>query len=354
MQTLNMDFFRKINNAYNSNSQKETTLYEIRESINRTHTETIDFQPDTLVDGQPMPLIVMEPRRGGNERDRMKKIEAPPQSSFKLGSKIDCFGKVWLVTEVNYNDEVKLQGVMRLCNHVLKWQDKDLNILEEPCVCSRYKTTATGEDPGKTVSVNDTRREIFIQFNRKTASIRQQMRHYIDINVDSEFEGLIEDLKVYRLTDLDRTSYIVDGVGAFHMTYDECQKMPGDRDDLGIADYREPNTTVPPPIGIGEITFTGEPEIRRGASSFKDFRIRFLNSEGNEITDITPEWSIEPASLVHTQQVAYAVNDDGFVIGLRATDSSVVGTEFMLIARANSSTYGFIEQTVPLRIVSLW
>ena len=295
-----------------------------------------------------MPLIVMEPRGGGNERDRMKKIEAPPSSTFRLGSKINCFSKLWLVTEVNYNEEIKLQGVMRLCNYVLKWQDDIGNIIEEPCVCSKYKTSATGEDSGKIVTINDTRRDIYIQFNEKTATLRQEMRHYIDL------KG-VSNPKVYRLTDLNRTSYIIDDVGCFQMTYEEDQKKPPDvdRDDLMIADYKEPSEPPLPGVGSCRIIFDGQPVLKAGGSP-RQFIAEFLDDDGNVLDGIVPTWELMPVGdWVNVNQISILSQSENR-IELQASSSAVVGSKVLLQMRADSADFGVFEASLELGVESLW
>ena len=340
-----MDFFRKINNGYMSGSKKESTLFELRRSIAANHKETVDYQPGTLVDGVPVPLIVMEPRGGGNEKDRLKKIEAPPGSVFRLGSKVGCFGLMWLVTEVNYNQEIKLQGVMKLCNYALSWQEADGSVVVEDCVVSRYQTAATGEDAGKVVSLDNTRRNVLVQFNERTARLRQGMRFFIDL------EGLGEP-KVYRLTDLDRTSFILDGVGLFRLVCAEDEVVPGDRPDLMLADYIEPVSVVASPsIGSCKIVFNGDAALRVGGSQ-KEFRAVFFDGSGAEILSLSPSWDVVLPPGLDVNQISVLCQSDPCVVRVGAVGGA--GHKFMLRVVADDYSYGYFESEVPLSVVPLW
>ena len=345
MQNYNMDFFRKINNGYNSKSKKETTLYEIRESIAQAYDNTIDFQPDTLVDGEPMPLIVMEYHGSGMDRERIKNIEAPPSSMFNLGSKVDCYGMKWLVTEINYNHEVKLSGKMQLCNYPLKWQDEDGNIIVEDCVCSRYKTAATGEDINKVVTVDETRRNIFIQFNEHTAKLRQGKRFFIDLEN-------MRDLKVYKLTDLNRTSYIYNGYGCFEMVCVEEEKVnERDRPDLMIADYVEPPPPLSPPIGSCEIRYNGSPTIKAGGSA-KAFVAVFYDGDGNELDGFEPEWEIISPYMPFGEITL--VENSPTSVSVRVDAKAIVGTVFTLKMNVDDDELGQFEHQVAIEIASLY
>lgn len=342
-----MDFFRKINNGYNSSSQKETTLYEIRDSIARTYQQTIDYHPETLVDGELMPLIVMESSGIGSDKEQYRKLEAPPNSTFNLGSKVDCFGLKWLVTDINYNQELKLSGKMQLCNYTLKWQDADGDIVEEECVVTRNKTSATGVDEGRVITVNDTRRNVFVQFNPKTASLKQGLRFFID------FEGL-DNAKVYALTDLNRTTYIYNKRGFFDLVCTEDQvNLKTDRPDLMLADYVEPKTPTPPSIGLCKILYSGEPVVKAGGSP-KTFTAAFYDSNNDTISSITPTWElILPTELHETDKVGI-LSQSGNEIRIGANGDSNIGSVFTLKMSVNDLLFGDFECEINVTIDELW
>jgi len=338
-----MDFFRKVNNAHRSESRKESTLYEIRESIAHNYTETIDFQPNTYVDGEHMPLIVMEWRGNSDEKERYKKIEAPPESTFDLGSKVDCFGMKWLVTEINYNQEVKLAGRMQLCNYPLTWQDDDGSIVIEDCVCSRYRTTATGEDirkpSSKTLVVDETRRNILIQFNERTARLRQGKRFFIDL------EGM-GNPKVYRLTDLNRTSYIYNGKGCFELVCSETQINPDvDRVDLMLCDYRPVGEPLPEPTGSCEIRFEGQPVLKAGGS-VKEFQFSI-----SDVDSAIAEWELMlPPELSEDFFELSEISDD--TVSLKAFGG--IGHSVRLMAKFEDGNGFLYGAMVDISIVPLF
>jgi hypothetical protein len=308
--------------------------------------ETVDYQPDTLVDGEPMPLIVMEPRGSGEDKNRRKKIEAPPQSTFRLGSKVDCFGLKWLVTEVNRNEEIKLQGTATLCNFILKWQDDDtLEYVFEECVVERYKTAAVGVSENRVISTDDTRRNVLIQFNDKTRKLKQGKRFYIDM------EG-VNNPKVYELTDLDRTSYVFNGVGFFQLVCNQNEKVPDDRDDIMICNWNPPRPDQPLPIGSCEITYAGDPSIRAGATSWKPFTAVFLDSSGNEITPTNLIWELTMLTGLAQNQVRIR-HDSDTAVSLQALNGTI-GHRILLKVSYDHDFYGYMEASVEIEIVSLF
>ena len=343
MFDLGFEFYQKANNAYKSHSQKETTLYEIKADIAQTHQETIDYQEDSFVDGVHMPLIVMEYRGTRLDKNRIKKIEAPPNSVFNWGSKIDCFGLKWLVTDINYNQEVKLAGAMQLCNYVLKWQDDEGNLVAENCVVYPYVKTTNGEYEGRVITVNDTKRTLFIQYNPDTAKFRLGKRFFVDL------EGC-PDPKPYRLTNLDRISNIYNGKGFFELTLTEdLLEDKSDRPDLMIANYKE--FVLPTATGKCEIEFSGTATVKIGGKP-KTFRAVFKDNEDNIIDTIAPEWDfILPPELDNSDKILIPSQQYN-EIQVQASRNADAGTSFKLILTAESYEFGYFETEIDIEVIS--
>ena len=340
-----IDFFRKINNGHRSSSKKETTLYELRNVIAETHNETIDYQEHTKVDGVEMPLIVIEYHGTNLDRDRIKKLEAPPDSTFNLGSKVECFGLTWLVTEINYNQEVKLAGRMQLCNYTLKWQDENGKILTEECVARKFNNTSSGEDRENVVSNNDTRRNVLVQFNEQTAKLVKGKRFFVDL------EGVPEP-KVYMLTNMDRSHYIYNGHGFFDLTFTEDEIHGNDdRPDLMIADYIEPSSPIEPIFGDCEIIYSGVPVVKVGGST-KYFSAVFRDREGVEV-DVVPIWDAVIPLEFEGLITYFVASDDRAGINVVA-DENLIGKTFILRLSADDAEYGLFEYELEIEIGGLY
>ena len=291
-----------------------------------------------------MPLIVMEYNGASLDGDRTKKIVAPPDSSFRLGSKVDCFGYKWLVTRINYNQEVKLSGQMQLCNYTLKWQDKSGAITEEECVVDTFNNLKNGEDKGNVVTTNDTRRSVLIQFNSDTSKITQGKRMFIDL------EG-VGDPKVYKLTVVDRVSYIYGGYGFIRFTFTECEKRDTDRADIMIADYVDPTTSPSTSIGLCSISYNGEPLIKSGGTP-KAFRAVFTDSDGGNIATIVPTWELLlPDDLSNKIAISSQVGQE---INIQALSDADIGQMFTLKLSANDSILGYFEYLLDVSVGELW
>lgn len=320
--SLNLEFYKQINNAYKSSSSKETALYELRRVIENTHKESLDYEAETEIDGKVMPLVVMEYRGNTIDAERMKTIEAPPGSTFNLGSKIKCYGQDWLVTAINYNQQIKLSGQMQLCNYRFPFQDLDTGeILYEDCVVYAYDNTASGES-GNTVLMNyDTRRKIRVQYNEYTVKIERGRRFYIDL------EGLARP-KVYKLTNIDSLTYQYNGHGFLEYTFAEDQiSNKTDRPDLMIADYIEPSEEKPDPSQQFVCEISGRENIKCGGSE-RYYRSLFYDKSGAVDPDVIPVWEVT-LPTGSEGNIKYSVNDG--VLGiLCANDFALVGSTIVL------------------------
>lgn len=333
--SLDLDFYKKVNNSYQSSSKKETSLYELRKIISNTYTESLDYEAFTVVDGIEMPLIVMKYRGDTIDSERMKNIEAPPGSTFNLGSKIKCYGQKWLVTAIDYNQQIKLSGQMQLCNYRFPFQDLETGeILYEDCVVYAYDNTASGES-GNTVLMNyDTRRKIRVQYNEDTVKIERGRRFYIDL------EGLNKP-KVYRLTNIDSLTYQYNGHGFLEYTFTEDQESHiTDRPDLMIADYIEPIDIDPIEPFDFVCKIDGRDTLKCGGSE-RYYKGIFYDRDANVDTSIIPIWSVTIPD--GAENIIYFSISDG-VLALRCeNDFSVVGSTIILTLQDENKIYSPIQ-----------
>ena len=59
MEATIIDRYRKINNGYESNSKKETDLYELKRQIALQFGKSIDYEPATKINDVIQQLIVI-------------------------------------------------------------------------------------------------------------------------------------------------------------------------------------------------------------------------------------------------------------------------------------------------------
>lgn len=265
---------------------------------------------------------------------------------INLGSKVVWNGTSWIVIEKSIDEDVYIRGVIQQCNYILNFQIGDSEIYCEPCIIDDKTTLNTGTKDGKVVTIPDTRKVVYIQFNKNTSKLRIGNRLFID--------ALYEDAKVYKITDIDRVTKMQSGKGIWVLKCDEdAVNKNTDRPDLLIADYIAPNDIDPAPSPTDckcEIAYSGNPEIKAGGST-KTFTAVFYNETGNEISDIEAVWSISD-SYGGSVQIKEQFGDFNEKVKIQvANGNGLAGKGFELVL---NDALGLYESRLNVRMVGLY
>ena len=101
---------------------------------------------------------------------------------------------------------------------------------------------------------------------------------------------------------------------------------------------------------ISQITFTGNPEIKEGNSSWKYFTASFKDAAGEEDTNATPKWEIEFNPQYPKQKDYVTSTISGNRIGLKAkkgsADAGINFTTFTLHLHDEAGDYAPTSQEV--------
>ena len=114
-----MEKARVINYGRGAQYARDALAADLREDFAAHFCDSIDYQPEALVNGVRQRLIVSRNKNVVSE----KKIIAYPGETFYTGDVVDCFGAKWLITEVEQNKEIYTSGKMEQCNRELIWQN---------------------------------------------------------------------------------------------------------------------------------------------------------------------------------------------------------------------------------------
>ncbi len=264
--------YRKIQNGYQSNSKKETDLYELKRQIARSFGSSIDYESSTKVNDTTQQLIVIH-----TDNEFKKNVIAYPDSTFKIGDTVDCYDMKWLVTKVDSNKQVYTIGEMSQCNLILKWQNSSGTVITRNAVAEKPSQTL---DEGTVITTSDKKYSVKIPIDSETQNLHVGKRFLLE-----KANGIPLS---YSLTSYDGISanYGQGGILNITLTQDEYNSTTDDA-DLMVADYFEP---IPEPTGAARITFTGSPSIYMGGS-YKTFTGSFVDSEGVVIPDVIPVWT---------------------------------------------------------------
>ncbi len=303
---LDISYFQKINNTYNSSSKQETDLFLLNRHVNRQFTDSIDYHK-VLKNGSEFDLII---QRYAEQKNK-KKIKSRPGQYVKMGDLIEWQGHKWIVISIDPDDKTYLSADMILCNFVLNWQNSDGKIITIDCYAENQTKYSSGIEGNKTLQMGDLQYGLTLPLNDDTKILKRDKRFVVDL-ID------IETPDVYKLTNreviINNYSYFDRG-GTISLTlsYDAFSKdkdklVNGESDKkVWICDYIEP-TTPPLPTDPGDdeepnrspifsqisITWKGDKIINAGGTA-KTFTATFTDKDGNILTDINFEWKVSIA-----------------------------------------------------------
>lgn len=96
---------------------KDAKLARLQHDFASHFCDSIDYQPEAMINDKRQRLIVSRNKSVTNER----KIFSYPGETFYAGDVVDVHNSKWLVTSVDQNKEVCTTGVIQLCNRELLW-----------------------------------------------------------------------------------------------------------------------------------------------------------------------------------------------------------------------------------------
>lgn len=159
-----------------------------------------------------------------------KKILAMPGEHLKHGGIVDFAGNKWLITDFDADNEVYERGIMRQCNHILRWISKTGELREKWCVVEDGTKYLIGERSEDMITVGDSRMAVTVGKDPDTVELCRGLRFLID-DTDSDF------VTAYQITKSNKLFNSFNGHGVFRFILNEVQLEDGDNKELRIADY---------------------------------------------------------------------------------------------------------------------
>lgn len=250
-------------------------------------------------------------------------------------------GEYLLCTESFNINDIHWQGKLTLCNWILKWQDKNGNILEYPCQNMNTTQYNSGERSNKIFTIGSSQHAIMLPYDENTVSLNCHQRFFLDrdtINPTS-----------YRVTQNDTITHNYGKKGIVKITVTECANNHAtDRIDLGICDYIDKNNVS---VGSSDDKFISKSVISYDTTVIKSggdsqvFIGTFFDDNGNMISGIVPKWEV-----VCDFKDALHIEERGNQMMIWIDNDEYVDEEFKLILSNSSNDY---QSSLIIRVESL-
>lgn len=245
-----------------------------------------------------------------------KKFLLLPGDSIDIGTIVVWNEMHWLVTQIDFDDELQRGGRIVQCNRIIKWQNvKTLEIISRWCLCTKPYTSNI--EDGKILSTSNREYKIQLPFDSETRLIDLDKRFLLE-----EIGGVP---RAYKMTSVDtltnRYEDIDGGFLIWNLTQDTYD-VHKDNAELMIADYIDPGAPPAPPPGpdptLLKCEILGRDCIKCGASAIRYDGIFYLSDNKTVAQNINMEWAVSfPQNL--EKNFDFKVFDS--YITLRALDS---------------------------------
>lgn len=349
---MDISYFQKINNTYQSKSKQETDLYLLNRHVDECFSDTIDYHV-VKRNGEPFELLIIKDTDGNTFK---KKIKSKHSTPFNLGDYIEWEGQIWLITLIDPNEKTYHSGYMYLCTVPLRWQNSEGKIIERFAYSEDFTKYSSGTTGNNTITIGDNQYGLTLPIDEETRKLHRDMRFPIDFE-DAEQPDIYE--LTNRKVNLNNNEYFGRGgtmivtmsFDSFNANKDKRVTMD-DGKEVWICDYIDTTTRTPPstPNETGvlraEIAFRGNQELKIGGT-FKTITGSFVDSDDNVTTNIGV-WEIITIDEL-LPYLKYSITDNTLKIKVLDTDliNSKVRIKF-------SSTDGMISTHLDFDIVSMF
>lgn len=247
-----------------------------------------------------------------------------------------------ICTEAFNIDDIHYKGKFTLCNWILKWQNKNGDILEYPCYDMNSTQYNSGEQANAHFTIGSSQHMITLPCDENTVELSSPQRFYLDkatINPTS-----------FIVTQNDTTSHNYGKKGLVKLTvYEYPNNSDTDRPDLGICDYVDfSDKKNLCNCNVLRAVIDCETAVIKSGGDAKVFIGKFYDDEENEIANISPHWKI---TCDFSDKLQVKEFDNCLSIGV--DDDSLIDEEFKLTCSDGNDDSGIVPYSLIIKIDSL-
>lgn len=273
-----------------------------------------------------------------------KRFQLLPGDMVNIGDIVLWNEMHWLVTQVDFDDELTRSGRIVQCNRQIRWQNPETReIIERWCLMTKPYSSNVKE--GITVASSNREFKVQVPYDEET--------RLVDLDKRFMLETIGGKPRTYTCRSVDQqTNKYQDIEGGFivwNLEQDEAGRQ-NDRTDLMICDYlpvtnEEDVPNEPSPLLLCEIS--GPPVIRAGTAARTYKGVFYLEDGVSVAEDVSAAWSVTvPAG--YESHISWELSDA--VLRLSA-DQNAVGQTLILKLVDDAGAYG--ESVFEVEVTSL-
>lgn len=338
---MDISYFQKINNTYQSKSNQETDLYLLNRHVDECFADTIDYHV-VKRNGEPYELLIIKDTDGNTFK---KKIKARPSTPFNLGDYIEWNGQMWLITLLDPNEKTYHSGYMYLCTVPLRWQNSEGEIIERYAYSEDFTKYSSGTTGNNTITIGDNQYGLTLPIDEETRKLKRDMRFPIDFE-DAEQPDIYE--LTNRKVNLNNNEYFGRGgtmivtmsFGSFNEEKDK--RVTNNGREIWVCDYIAPTPSTLPqnPDETTDLraVISGSSNLRIGIQ--RNYTATITDSDGNVV-----QWNDSYSwNVVSDFEVGQEVDDN--TIKLLVDNEDYVSSLILLQIIKDGQTLTELEVTV--------
>lgn len=191
---MSLDTYR-MNLELRGHSRRDRNINIFKHTVEKYAPDNPAYK-EILLEGESMYVII-------NAQDdyAIKEVVPMPGIRIPLGSMIEFHGQPWIVTMLDFDDEIYSKCRMYQCSCKLKWKDKTGNIFSYDCYSEDATKYSEGVEYSERVRIGEFQLKCKIKLDEITCLLNRDMRFIIDVDKYMTYIVANDDRPyVYRVT----------------------------------------------------------------------------------------------------------------------------------------------------------
>ncbi len=322
---MDINYFKKIQNAYGTKSRREKELVKINHEMSKHFEDTFDTE-EVLLNDIPTLLMIIKDTDGNTFKKKIKSVHG---NKFNLGDYVKWNNQMWLITLVDVDEKTWNRGYMYLCTVPLRWQNSEGKIIERYVYAEDFTKYSNGVTGNNTITIGDNQYGLTLPVDEETKKLKRDMRFPMDFD-DSEQPD------IYKLTNrkvkLSDNQYFGRGgtmivtmsFDAFNPNDDKKVTLE-DGQEVWICNYNNSHTPLPPtPPEPDETTdlrcvISGNTNLKNGYQ--RSYTVTFTDKDGDPVDwqGVNYRWNVtsdfDVKQSVSDNKITLSVNDENLIGG---------------------------------------
>lgn len=324
------------------NTQRERYINRVKRDVNNKAYQNPSYKA-VKINGVETNLVI-----DNGTSNPYKKFASLPGTIVKLGDYVEWDNRIYLVDNLNKDDEIYSSGTMTLCTYRIAWQKPDGTIATRWAVMADASKYDEGIVANGSLQVPTGSISVTVPIDYDTKRLKRDMRFVIDTTTDVEYaDGVIPEVYVLsnRKTAFNNDQYFNRGgtisllmtAGDFDAVKDKYITFT-DTDNttksVWVCDYNQsdiPNTPTPSPT-----TPTLSAVIKGSDETYFDdigyWEVEFKDGNGTILSESQSptDWILQVVDKDGTIIDSCIIERQGLEISLQVTDDSLLG-EFLYL-----------------------